>query len=69
MFHHLNMSGSGVLTAEEFLSLYDAEILVWERQYSSVPWYSTAWQPMQYVCQGARILTEWKYFEHLLCKH
>ncbi|KAG7205135.1 hypothetical protein KM043_005505 [Ampulex compressa] len=66
MFRHMNTSGSGVLSSEEFLSIYDAIILQWEPQYSTVPWYHTTWKPLQMLCTGANSAIRWPYFETLV---
>ncbi|KZC12738.1 PREDICTED: two pore calcium channel protein 1-like [Dufourea novaeangliae] len=66
MFRHLNASGSGVLSSEEFLNIYDTTILQWEPQYSSVPWYHSTSQPMQILCTGAHAAIRWSYFESVM---
>ncbi|XP_012287108.1 two pore calcium channel protein 1 isoform X2 [Orussus abietinus] len=63
MFRHMNASGNGVLTTEEFSSVYDATTLRWELQYSSVPWYHAAWHPLQMLCTAAHTAISWPYFE------
>lgn len=68
MYQHLNASGSGVLSAEEFLNIYDTIILQWEPQYSTVPWYHSTSQPLQILCTGAHAAIRWPYFETLMCK-
>lgn len=68
MFRHLNTSGSGVLSAEEFLNIYDTIMLQWEPQYSAVPWYHSTSQPLQILCTGAHAAIRWTYFEILMCK-
>ncbi|XP_076181278.1 two pore segment channel 1 isoform X1 [Ptiloglossa arizonensis] len=66
MFRHLNASGTGVLSAEEFLNIYDTIELQWEPQYSTVPWYHSAPQPLQILCTGAHTAIRWTYFETLM---
>ncbi|OXU24398.1 hypothetical protein TSAR_012887 [Trichomalopsis sarcophagae] len=66
MFRYLNISGSGALTCDEFLNIYDATVLRWEPQYSSVPWYHMTWPPLQILCQGAHAAISWAYFETLV---
>lgn len=68
MYQHLNASGSGVLSAEEFLNIYDTIILQWEPQYSNVPWYHSTSRPLQILCTGAHAAIRWPYFETLMCK-
>ncbi|XP_076665106.1 two pore segment channel 1 isoform X1 [Andrena cerasifolii] len=66
MFRHLNASGGGALSAEEFLNIYDTIILQWEPQYSTVPWYHSTSQPLQILCTGAHAAIRWAYFETLM---
>ncbi|XP_016904333.1 two pore calcium channel protein 1 isoform X3 [Apis cerana] len=66
MYQHLNASGSGVLSIEEFLNIYDTIILQWEPQYSTVPWYHSTSQPLQILCTGAHAAIRWSYFETLM---
>ncbi|XP_014213828.1 two pore calcium channel protein 1-like isoform X2 [Copidosoma floridanum] len=66
MFRYLNISGSRFLTSDEFLNVYDATVLTWDPQYSSVPWYHMAWPPLQILCQGAHAAINWRYFESLI---
>ncbi|XP_033198710.1 two pore segment channel 1 isoform X1 [Bombus vancouverensis nearcticus] len=66
MYQHLNASGSGVLSVEEFLNIYDTIILQWELQYSTVPWYHSTSQPLQILCTGAHAAIRWPYFESLM---
>ena len=68
MFRYLNVSGTGTLTSDEFLNVYDATVLTWEPQYSSIPWYHMAWPPLQILCQAAHAAISWTYFESLVCK-
>ncbi|XP_053597869.1 two pore calcium channel protein 1 isoform X2 [Microplitis demolitor] len=63
MFRHMNASNSGALSCEEFLMVYDVTTLEWEPQYSGIPWYHTAWKPLQMLCYGAHIAIRWPYFE------
>ncbi|XP_034946569.1 two pore calcium channel protein 1-like isoform X2 [Chelonus insularis] len=63
MFRHMNASGSGALSCEEFLSVYDVTTLEWEPQYSGIPWYRTTWPPLQMLCTGAHAAITWPYFE------
>ncbi|XP_076547770.1 two pore segment channel 1 isoform X1 [Osmia lignaria lignaria] len=66
MFRYLNTSGSGVLSSEEFLNIYDTIMLQWEPQYSAVPWYHSTSQPLQILCTGAHAAIRWTYFEILM---
>lgn len=66
MFQHLNASGSGVLSSEEFLNVYDTIMLQWEPQYSTVPWYHSSSRPLQILCTGAHAAIRWPYFETLM---
>ncbi|XP_043481465.1 two pore calcium channel protein 1-like isoform X1 [Leptopilina heterotoma] len=66
MFKLMNTSGVGYLSIEEFFSVYDVTVLSWEPQYSSTPWYHTAWKPLQFLCKGANLAISWKYFDTLI---
>ncbi|XP_043497418.1 two pore calcium channel protein 1-like isoform X1 [Polistes fuscatus] len=66
MFRYMNVSGSGALNSEEFLVIYDATMLQWEVEYSNIPWYHSAWQPLQMLCVGAHTAIRWTYFESLV---
>ncbi|XP_012232885.1 two pore calcium channel protein 1-like isoform X2 [Linepithema humile] len=66
MFCHMNTSGTGALSSEEFFSIYDATMLQWDLQYSTIPWYRTAWSPLQMFCMGAHTFINWPYFETLV---
>ncbi|XP_043269050.1 two pore calcium channel protein 1-like isoform X2 [Venturia canescens] len=66
MFRHMNASGTGSLSCDEFLSVYDVTTLQWEPQYSSVPWYHTAWKPLQMLCNGANSCIMSPYFEPIV---
>lgn len=68
MFRLMNVSGSGALSCEEFLSVYDVTTLQWEPKYTGIPWYHTAWRPLQILCAGAHSAITWSYFETLVCK-
>lgn len=68
MFCHMNTSGSGALSSEEFSSIYDAITLQWDLQYSTIPWYRAAWWPLRMLCTGAHAAIKWPYFETLVCK-
>ncbi|XP_012535254.1 two pore calcium channel protein 1 isoform X1 [Monomorium pharaonis] len=67
MFCHMNVSGSGALNSEEFLSIYDTNTLQWDLQYSSIPWYRAMWWPLQTLCTSAHTVIKWPYFETLVC--
>lgn len=69
MFRHMNASGTGALSCDEFLSVYDVTTLQWEPQYSSIPWYHTAWKPVQMLCNGANVAIMSPYFEAIVCKY
>ncbi|KAK0159692.1 hypothetical protein PV327_010782 [Microctonus hyperodae] len=66
MFRHMNGSGSGALSCEEFLAVYDVTTLEWEPKYSGIPWYHAAWHPLQILCTGAHSAIMWPYFETLV---
>lgn len=68
IFKYLNSSNSGILSKEEFNKTYDAVILHWEPQYANIPWYHSAWMPLQNVCQMAHTIISLKYFEYFFCK-
>ncbi|XP_015608738.1 two pore calcium channel protein 1 isoform X2 [Cephus cinctus] len=67
MFRYMNSSGSGALNVDEFVNVYDATTLQWELQYSSIPWYHAAWQPLQILCTAAHAAIIWPYFESIVC--
>jgi hypothetical protein len=69
MFKELNPTGSGLLSVEEFYSVYDAVMLKWEAQFSQIPWFHTTWSPLQTFCQFTHDFVTWKYFEYIVCKH
>ncbi|XP_012251798.1 two pore calcium channel protein 1-like isoform X2 [Athalia rosae] len=66
MFRHMNVAGNGTLSSDEFIEVYDATTLQWDPQYSSIPWYHAAWQPLQILCKGAHAAIVWPYFETLV---
>ncbi|CAB0035202.1 unnamed protein product [Trichogramma brassicae] len=66
MFRYLNTSGSGYLTSDEFLNIYDATVLKWDLHYTSIPWYKMVWKPMQILCQSAHTIVNWPYYESLV---
>ncbi|XP_014225608.1 two pore calcium channel protein 1-like isoform X2 [Trichogramma pretiosum] len=66
MFRYLNTSGSGYLTSDEFLNIYDATVLKWDLHYTSIPWYKMVWKPMQILCQSAHTIVNWSYYESLV---
>jgi hypothetical protein len=68
MYAHLKSGKSGGLTIQEFCNLYDAVTLVWEPQYSHIPWFHSAWMPLQNICQLAHKFITWKYFDTMMCK-
>ncbi|KAH0955047.1 hypothetical protein HN011_005174 [Eciton burchellii] len=66
MFCHMNVSGSNVLSCEEFSAIYDATTLQWDLQYSNIPWYRNTWWPLQMLCTCAHAFIKWLYFETLV---
>ncbi|XP_072156093.1 two pore channel protein 1 isoform X2 [Bemisia tabaci] len=66
MYKYLNTSRTGVLTMDEFYNVYDAVLLNWEAQYSNIPWYHSAWMPLQSLCQLCLNVVRWNYFEHIV---
>ena len=68
MFHYLDPNGVGALTQEDFYRIYDAVMLSWEPQFSHIPWFHTAWPPLQSILQRTHDLVHWKHFELLMCK-
>ncbi|XP_078040114.1 two pore segment channel 1 isoform X1 [Augochlora pura] len=66
IYRHLNASGSGALSSQEFLNIYDTIVLQWEPQYSSVPWYHSASKPLQILCNGADAVIRWSFFETMM---
>ena len=69
MFRQMNASGTGALSSDEFLNVYDVTTLKWDPQYSSIPWYHTAWKPLQMLCVGANAAIISPYFEPIVCKY
>lgn len=67
MFKQLNASGSGTMSEEEFIGLYDASSLRWHLKDPPDPWFSAAWPPLRMFCRAARRLVLWKYFEYIVC--
>lgn len=67
MFRELNVSGTGALTQDEFLGIYDAVTLKWHIKDPPDPWFSAAWPPLRTVCRATRVIVTWKYFEHIVC--
>lgn len=55
MFQYLNVSGSGTLSWNEFQNVYDATVLTWEAQYSSIPRYQAAFAAISYPHFGTFI--------------
>ncbi|XP_065173158.1 two pore channel protein 1-like isoform X2 [Atheta coriaria] len=66
MFKQLNASGSGTMSEEEFIGLYDASSLRWHLKDPPDPWFSAAWPPLRMFCRAARRLVLWKYFEYIV---
>ena len=69
MYKQLNTSGTNGLSLEEFYSIYDANELLWEAQFSKIPWFHASWEPIQVICRFCNNLTNWSYFEHIICKY
>lgn len=69
MFRHMNVSGSGALSCEQFLSIYDTTTLQWELQYSNIPWYRDTWWLLQKFCEGAHHTTKWPHYETIVCEY
>ncbi|XP_026277239.1 two pore calcium channel protein 1 [Frankliniella occidentalis] len=63
MFHYLDQSGTGALSQDDFFRVYDAVTLTWEPQFAHIPWFHTAWPPLQNVLQKTHDLVHWKHFE------
>lgn len=68
MYKQLNASGGEGLTLQEFYSIYDANELHWEAQFSQIPWFHATWEPLQLICRYANDFVHWPYFEHIICK-
>lgn len=68
IFRQLNHSGTGALTEDEFLEIYDAVTLRWRLKDPPDPWFSAAWSPLRLLCRTARTVVTWEYFEYLVCK-
>lgn len=68
MFHHLNTTNTGYLTCDEYENIYDSITLQWEAQFSNIPWYHTAWQPIQALCNVANKIIMWPHFETGICE-
>jgi two pore calcium channel protein 1 len=67
IFRQLNTSGTGALTEDEFLGIYDAITLRWRLKDPPDPWFSAAWPPLRMFCRAARTVVTWEYFEHIVC--
>ncbi|KAG8296528.1 Two pore calcium channel protein 1 [Homalodisca vitripennis] len=67
MFKQLNTSNSGALTLDEFCNVYDAVAINWEVQYAHIPWFHSAWMPLQRLCQLMHNLVMWAHFESVVC--
>lgn len=68
MFKYLNTSNTGVLSLDEFCQVYDAVAITWEVQYADIPWFHSAWMPLQQLCQLMHNLVMWTHFETVVCK-
>ncbi|XP_068901999.1 two pore calcium channel protein 1-like isoform X3 [Tenebrio molitor] len=66
IFRQLNTSGTGALTEDEFLGIYDAITLRWRLKDPPDPWFSAAWPPLRMFCRAARTVVTWEYFEHIV---
>lgn len=66
IFRHLNGSGNGSLTEEEFFGVYDAVSLKWHLKDPPDPWFSAAWPPLRILCRSSRRFVQWKYFEYIV---
>ncbi|KAL3272233.1 hypothetical protein HHI36_022716 [Cryptolaemus montrouzieri] len=66
MFHLLNVSGTGSLTQDEFLNIYDALTVKWRLRESLDPWYLSAWPPLRAFYKLSRAVITWKYFEYVV---
>lgn len=69
MFKQLNSSGSGGISLDEFYSIYDANMLRWEAQFSQIPWFHHTWEPLQLICRYSHVVVTWPYFEHIICEY
>lgn len=69
MFKQLNRSNTGYLSLEEFVNVYDAVSIRWEAQYAQIPWFHSAWMPLQKFCQLMHNIISWKHFENLVRKY
>lgn len=67
MFKQLNASNTGHLSLTEFCNIYDAVSLKWEAQYAHIPWFHSAWIPLQQFCQLMHNIICWKHFDHIIC--
>ncbi|XP_044763143.1 two pore calcium channel protein 1-like [Coccinella septempunctata] len=66
MFHLLNVSGTGSLTQDEFLNIYDALSVKWRLREPLDPWFSSAWPPLRAFYRLARSIVMWQYFEYIV---
>ncbi|ERL92570.1 hypothetical protein D910_09883, partial [Dendroctonus ponderosae] len=62
------ISGTGLLTQDEFLNIYDAISLRWRHKDPPDPWFTAAWPPLRTFCRNARVLVSLPYFEYIVCK-
>lgn len=68
MFKQLNVSNTGALTLSEFCNVYDTVAINWEVQYAHIPWFHSAWMPLQRFCQLMHNVVVWTHFETVVCK-
>ncbi|XP_029823092.2 two pore calcium channel protein 1 isoform X1 [Ixodes scapularis] len=62
MFKTMDVSRNGFLSQEDFLQVYEASTLSWERKWSDSPWFSELKRPCEKkLFQGAYRLITWKW--------
>lgn len=62
MFKTMDVTRNGFLSQEDFLQVYEASTLTWERKWSDSPWFSELKRPCEKkLFQGAYRLITWKW--------
>ncbi|KAK6620619.1 hypothetical protein RUM43_010911 [Polyplax serrata] len=67
MYKQLNSSGSDGLTLDEFYVIYETNELIWEAQFSKIPWFHSTWEPIQVICRYCNQMSNSVYFEYSVC--
>ena len=68
MFKLLNTSGSGHLSKDEFLGIYDACLYSWNVSKVESEWFADLPGPVRAFCAGVRSLIRHPWFEYGVCE-